>query len=628
LNDLKTNASISGLSSNVFVLKSLEYKAQALNLAYQKTKELDFLESSYSTYDLAIDFVDKLRFGYKREGSKQTLAERSQTIFEGAIGVALEINRTTGKKEYIGHALDFAERNKSFVLLENLKDKRAKAFASISPGLLEQEEKVAEEIAMYERFILEEEHGAKQPDSSKLQYWHLKLLELRNEQDSVIAILEKKHPDYYRLKYDTHIATPSEVQRHLHKNTALLEYFPGDSTLYLFTITKDGAFCHTAPLPEDFYQKIDSLRHLAGDNPIALSELQRKERHQQFVSLSRELYRLLLEPALSRVKARELIIIPGGPLGYLPFHLLLTEDPDEEKMASFDYRNLPYLFRKYTTRFEFSATVMMQDWGNRKTTTSYAGYAPQYEGDELIASRSAEDSLHIARLYATTARDGLSALPGNVPEVEAAAAEMGGIAHKGTEALESNFKKEAPNCRILHLAMHALTNDEEPLYSQLIFSKEPDTAEDGKLHVYELYNMHLNADLAVLSACNTGVGKIQRGEGIMSLSRAFKYAGCPNIVTSLWKAGDLATKEIMTSFFKNLKAGMGKDEALRTARKDFLINAPSEMMHPYFWGTFVLIGDGEPVVSGSLGWLLWVGAFLLGGLVIWGFRYRFRFPEF
>jgi len=280
------------------------------------------------------------------------------------------------------------------------------------------------------------------------------------------------------------------------------------------------------------------------------------------------------------------------------------------------------VFKKYATRFEFSATVMLQDWGHRKTSVPYAGYAPDYDGDELLASRSASDSAHIARLYASTARDGLSPLPGNKPEVESAAAEMGGITRVGPEALESDFKKDAPQCGILHLAIHALTNDEEPLYSQLIFSKEPNTAEDGKLHVYELYNMRLNANLAVLSACNTGVGKVQRGEGIMSLSRAFKYAGCPNIVTSLWQANDQSTQKLMGGFFKNLKAGMGKDQALRRTRTEFLDSAPDEMTHPYYWGTFVLIGDDEPVVGESSSWWVIAGAIVLGAFAFLGVRRR------
>jgi CHAT domain-containing protein len=196
----------------------------------------------------------------------------------------------------------------------------------------------------------------------------------------------------------------------------------------------------------------------------------------------------------------------------------------------------------------------------------------------------------------------------NQPEIEEISTSIKGQAFTGTGALGSTFKRTAPDSRILHLAMHSLTNDKVPLYSQLVFSKEPDTLEDGLLHAYELYNMQLNADLAVLSACNTGVGKLQKGEGIMSLSRAFKYAGCPNIVMSLWKADDKATKDIMTSFFENLKDGERKDVALQEARNKYLLQeADDAMTHPYYWATFVLIGDDEAIELGSRNYLLWLG---------------------
>ena len=116
------------------------------------------------------------------------------------------------------------------------------------------------------------------------------------------------------------------------------------------------------------------------------------------------------------------------------------------------------------------------------------------------------------------------------------------------EASEENFKQLAPQYNVLHLATHAITNDLLPSYSKLLLSKNDLGKEDGILYAYELYNLRINADLVVLSACNTGYGKINQGEGVMSLSRGFAYAGCPNLVTSLWAASDQSSANIIKKF--------------------------------------------------------------------------------
>ena len=164
------------------------------------------------------------------------------------------------------------------------------------------------------------------------------------------------------------------------------------------------------------------------------------------------------------------------------------------------------------------------------------------------------------------------------------------------DASEATFKQYAPNARIIHLATHALIDDNTPLYSRLLFSTANDTAEDGLLHTYELYNMKLNASLAVLSACNTGTGKLVRGEGIMSLARGFLYAGCPNVVVSLWPVDDQATAHIMQRFYSGLKRGMNKDDALHHAKLAYLKEADAVKSDPFYWANFILIGDANPVL--------------------------------
>ncbi|MEM6805242.1 MAG: CHAT domain-containing protein, partial [Bacteroidota bacterium] len=209
-------------------------------------------------------------------------------------------------------------------------------------------------------------------------------------------------------------------------------------------------------------------------------------------------------------------------------------------------------------------------------------------------------------------RDGFSPLNFNRVEVDKIINLTGGDGLIGQNATEAFFKSQVRDQKIIHLAMHGFVDEKEPLYSGLVFDlplsevdgrlgtnsldqsnlKESEL-DDGILHAYEIYEMELNAELAVLSACETGTGTIKRGEGIISLAHAFKYAGCPNIVMSLWKVDDESTSELMQFFYSHLKAGKEKDEALRQAKLDYIKLYPSAP--PFYWAPFVLVGDDSPI---------------------------------
>jgi CHAT domain-containing protein len=206
-------------------------------------------------------------------------------------------------------------------------------------------------------------------------------------------------------------------------------------------------------------------------------------------------------------------------------------------------------------------------------------------------------------------RDALGALKFTSQEVTEAHNYFSGSLFLNNEASEGTFKALEGSAQILHLAMHALVDEENPLRSKLIFSQSADTTDDGFLHAYELYNLRLNAELAVLSACNTGFGPLSEGEGVTSLSRAFSYAGCKSIVMSLWPAQDKSTLDIMSLFYKGLSEGLSKDQALRQAKLQYLANADDLFASPFFWANFVVSGSTQPLTQ-KLSWVY----YLLGGL--------------
>ena len=219
-----------------------------------------------------------------------------------------------------------------------------------------------------------------------------------------------------------------------------------------------------------------------------------------------------------------------------------------------------------------------------------------------------------------TLRGSLIELPWSLTEIEEISDIVEGDIFVKEDATEGNFKETAEKFGIIHLATHAVIDDKQPMYSKLVFAKdESDTTEDGYLNTYELYNMKLNAKLAVLSACNTGAGKVVRGEGIMSLARGFTYAGCPSVVMSLWPADDRSTSTIMKSFYEGLARGLPKDEALRSAKLEYINSADPAKASPFYWAGFVPIGDMNPIdlkpksdnmwywISGGLLFLLLAG---------------------
>ena len=192
-------------------------------------------------------------------------------------------------------------------------------------------------------------------------------------------------------------------------------------------------------------------------------------------------------------------------------------------------------------------------------------------------------------------RGSLIRLPWAEAEVRECSRWIRGRTYCMDAATEARFKRLAPESRIVHLATHAIVDDQNPLFSKLIFTQDTTSSEDGYLNTLELYSMDLSTDMVVLSACNTGYGKLVRGEGIMSLARGFMYAGSPSVIMSLWPVDDGATARLMSDFYSGLASGLTKDAALRRAKLNFLEDAETLKVDPFYWAGFISVGDTAPI---------------------------------
>ena len=389
------------------------------------------------------------------------------------------------------------------------------------------------------------------------------------------------YPDYYLLKYDTHTATVLDIQAQLAPDEAVVSYFMGDSTYRAFAITPEHF--RVVPLPVDtlLSERIATLRQMLSTDSAAADG---------YRQAAYALYQQLLAPVVADstfAAVKKLTLIPDGVLGYLPFELLLTQPAT----AAGEYAKLPYLLRDYTVRYGYSATWLFHPFSRPETSASnqYVAFAPHYPA-------TVSDTMQ--QLAFGRFRNQVAPLRWNQQEAKNIDKHLPGVSYTQGAAVKRRFKEEASQYRIVHLAMHALIDDQNPMYSRLVFSQDTaDTQEDSSLNAYELYNMEIPAELVVLSACETGYGKLERGEGIMSLARAFAYAGCPSIVMSHWLVDDKSSAQLMDHFYRYLSKGLSKDESLRQAKLAYLETASVQKAHPFFWANFVLIGNKGPVVD-------------------------------
>jgi CHAT domain-containing protein len=300
-------------------------------------------------------------------------------------------------------------------------------------------------------------------------------------------------------------------------------------------------------------------------------------------------------------------------LGYLPFEVLIKEPVTLLKQGTdigADFSKLPYLIRDYKISYNYSGTLLMAQQAKKEhiINGNILALAPSYASAETPAWREKRE---------VSLRKTLIELPGAVDEVTKLKELYNGQFYIGQQANETMFKDCAPKYGILHLAMHGLVDQKDPEYSGLALTEDQSKDEDNFLYAYEIKQLGLQAGLVVLSACETGVGKYQRGEGVVSIGRGFMYAGAPSLLMTLWSLNDQSGAAIVEQFYKNLSQGMEKDEAIRQAKLFYLDNYPAEYTHPFMWAAFVQVGDYSSIqINHKTNWNYYIIGAVVGLLVL------------
>ncbi|MFQ5629306.1 MAG: tetratricopeptide repeat protein, partial [bacterium] len=593
--DIYENPSLQDASDNAQFRISLEKKAAAfikkIKLHSQDVKDV---QMALATYTLALDVIDAMKKGYKAEGSKLEIGRSGARITKKTLEAAHKLYSLTDNSKLKSNAFALVEKNKVSVLHASLIESEARSFAGIPENLLTAERDLKIDLAYYNTQIHREKQKKQGRDSLKIADFEQRHFSLKRQYENLIARFENAYPKYYDLKYQTRTATVNEVQQALNEKTALLEYAIGDSTLFVFVITKNVFEVVPVAIDSTFEQNIDGFRRSI-----------RKFEHKDFLRFSAALYTTLLQPVETLIASRKkLVIIPDERLYYIPFEALIPHSPPE-KIESFSSQE--FLLRKYEISYHRSASFFIKQAGrnarlaNAKETNNFIGFAPVFgqtedNGRILRVHRSAFDTSTAGESLRAVTVDGL-----RLQELKHTEAEVESIVElfsrqKGEslgyfykEASEENFKANIGQYKYVHIATHGLINENEPKLSGIVFSQPQDSSysEDGVLYAAETYNLDLNADLVVLSSCESGIGKLVKGEGLLALTRGFLYAGAPNIVFSLWKVYDQDTQQLMVEFYKNVIAGKSYAAALRQAKLKML-NAEATAF-PANWAAFVLV---------------------------------------
>ena len=573
---LYANPELISLKADRRSLNIIRAKHDILWDIYSKSEQYAALEAAASTSELLISLLEKVRINISEEESRLLLGDSYRNSYLIAIRDFELCYRTTQNNRFLEKVFEYLERSKVAGLLAATRELDAVQF-HIPPDISKLEKSFERDISLYNAKIYSENSR----DESSISDWNEKVLRATQRRDSLVLVLEKKYPDYYALKYNTRVLKMHEIPEIIGWNSNYLNYVVSDSLLYLFLVNRKHQQLLTFRIDTAFFYKIREFRRLLSMPSLSGKVRKQFEDYQEF---GYDLYKMLIEPVRKYFISDKIIISPDNILSYLPFETLLSSKYSGTGIL---YRELQYLMNDFSISYTYSATFMEElvkrSYGRRNKLVAFAPYTPAISIDSILLKRQQQGK---GILYD---------LPFARQEAEYISHISGGKSYLHYEAKESVFKAESPNYDIIHLAMHTILNDQYPMNSAMIFSQVNDTTEDGMLHTYEVYGIPLKARMVVLSSCNTGMGLLFSGEGILSLARGFLYSGSQSVVMSMWEIEDKSGTEIMEMFYDNLKRGNSKSESLKKARTRFLRNANQMISHPYFWSSLVIYGNNAPL---------------------------------
>ncbi|MEI6899797.1 MAG: CHAT domain-containing tetratricopeptide repeat protein, partial [Bacteroidota bacterium] len=562
--------------SKLLLLSTLETKSSVLyNLYLEQKQPFILLKAALSSINQAILLLDGLKGENKLENADLFLEKRYYLAYTSGILYANLLFQRTHDVAFRDLAFLYSEKGKYARLRASMRELEAKKIGGIPEDLQVFEKTLRIDIAFYNK-IIQDEKLSLHPDLPNIKQWESVAFQKNKSYDSLITALEKDYPKYYQLKYTNDVKSIRDIQSLLATDEVLLEYSLSETNLFLFTVTRDSVSITTKPIGPSFFSNIDQYR------ASILNNDQTSKGFLLFCSSANELYKTLIKDVEPLIQRKKMYVIPDGKLGTIPFEALLTNRPGAEA----GFRNLPYLVRQNTVCYGYSATIFMNSMmvRNRSLRPGILAFAPSF------------DKKNMALMTELPVKgEKFVELKGARDEVIAINQQYGGALFLDTAATKKNFLLNSDKYRIIHISTHGIMNDEQPMQSRLVFYQKNDTSNDSYLYAYELFGVKLAADLIVLSACNTATGKLEDGEGVISMSMGGIYSGSPSILSTLWSVNDHSTSVIMQRFYHYLHKGDHKSESIRKAQLDYINGNDNMLAAPFYWAGYILIGNDEPV---------------------------------
>ncbi len=560
---------------------------------YQRTKQPTSLKEYNDYAETYLNLSNKYRKQFNDPFTKSAIIRNNVRVYNENIGNYTQLYKETKDRSFMESAYAFSEYGRT-AILRDMQDGKIQHYSGVADSILLKEVELQKEITALNQQYLE------YPDSAVIKK---SLFEAKESLNNHIEALLISNPQYYELKFNAKILSLEEVSKKLKLNENLIAYMR-DDTAYYALLTNHS----TTDL---FYlgnkAVIDQL-------VVAWRQLITTQDFKKTTANCFELYTYLFQPFENKLNGDRIIIVPNGPLFYLNFETLSRTD-DERTFLIYDY-NISYAF---SINLHYGEAVQRP----KKQNGFAIAIAPGFEDEIKQAYTQALDTMEfVDDSYLHTVRQ-----PWSVKLADKLKKAYRNNAFIGMKATESNIKSNLHKGNVLYFGTHAITNGTDPMRSKLVLAKEiGEQKEDGYLHAYELYGLTLNADLAVLNACESGIGSLQEGEGMISLAYSLNFAGCPSTLMSLWRVDEKTSTKITNLFFDYLAGGASKSEALRNAKLAFLEGADESQKHPYYWSGMVLMGkDGQVSFRKKIPTsLIFVGiSLLIIGFLFWfGFRKR------
>ncbi|MBP6909290.1 MAG: CHAT domain-containing protein [Candidatus Saccharicenans sp.] len=592
---IKLNAYLVSIYTNIGIIYARQgdyqnsslYYDKAINLALSENEDRTLWESYLEKGNLlkkqgkltearfyylnSINIIESLRSKLSMEEDKASFlgSDKRLNAYHNLIDLLINLNKEKGDQNYLTQAFSFVERAKSRAFLDSIESSNLEKEIPADPKLINQEKEIMSDMSkLYTKLIAPD-----LPEDERTTILQ-EVKSLEDKLDNIKRQIRSQSPAYANLTYPEIITYEQASKEFAKSKTAVFTFVVGEDSAYGFALTGQGLKVYPIPARSDLRLRVINHRKAISDTD-----------NSDFQS-GRLLYDLLLKPGMVE-GIKNLIIIPDDILNLLPFETLLTgSQPDD------------WLIKNYTVYYAPSLSSLRElaNHQNRKNRAkpqhNLLAVGDPYYGELEDKYQELSTKAIFKDFYALTdlkfyrlrySHEEIKRISSLIPKSTLLERE------KASEDLVKSANLS--DYKIIHFAAHGLIDDQKPARSAIILTLDNDPAQDGFLQMREVFNLRLNADLVVLSSCQTGLGQFVKGEGIEGISRAFFYAGSSSVVMSLWTINDQVSSQFMERFYYHLKNSEDLAQAIRQAKLEMIESGV--VSHPYYWAGFILSGDGS-----------------------------------